>query len=171
MAAVADQELAEYLQNSHNLSVSVSPAKGRCLIANRAFHRGEVILQQEPYVCALDDSSQALRCDRCYRQSSNLKRCSACKTVFYCCANCQRSGWGLHKFECAILVRLLKEKKRSPTPSLRLVMRFLIKRRLQAERVSVSMLSWPTLDPRSIFFCSMFPLDLTVHFCSISRFS
>lgn len=49
----------------------------------------------------------------------------------------QRKEWGFHKFECAILVRLSKEQQRSPTSTLRLVLRLLIKRRLQAEKVCV----------------------------------
>jgi len=50
---------------------------------------GAKILEQEPYVAVLEAGAQNKRCDRCYTKSSNLKRCSACKSVFYCCADCQ----------------------------------------------------------------------------------
>lgn len=90
-AAAAADELADYLEHHHGLSITRSPSKGRCLVALRSFRRGDHILHQEPYVATLDAASQGSRCDRCYRpsQSSSLKRCSACKTVFYCSADCQ----------------------------------------------------------------------------------
>lgn len=50
---------------------------------------GAEVLAQEPYVAVLDGNSQHKRCDRCFSLSSNLKRCSACKSVFYCCILCQ----------------------------------------------------------------------------------
>ncbi|KAG0555743.1 hypothetical protein KC19_11G000800 [Ceratodon purpureus] len=136
-AATPELELAHYLQHHHGLSITFSPSKGRCLLALRPFRRGHLIFQHEPYVATLDAASQASRCDRCFRppSSSPLQRCSACKTVFYCSADCQRREWGHHKFECRILVRLLKEKQRTPTSTMRLVLRLLIKRRLQADKV------------------------------------
>lgn len=54
-----------------------------------------------------------------------------------CNSHLQRKEWVHHKFECAILARLAKDKQRSPTSTLRLVVRLLIKRRLQADKVSV----------------------------------
>ena len=50
---------------------------------------GAKILEQEPYVAVLEAGAQNKRCDRCYTKSSTVKRCSACKSVFYCCADCQ----------------------------------------------------------------------------------
>ena len=34
--------------------------------------------------------------------SKNLKKCSACKHMFYCDAVCQKEDWKRHKFECKI---------------------------------------------------------------------
>ncbi len=143
---------------------------------------GAEVLAQEPYVAVLDGNSQHKRCDRCFSLSSNLKRCSACKSVFYCCILCQvlsaisfltqeaphwfihcgklsffhlealspkpwdvvgvvclfeqKKEWLLHKYECQATVKLFKEKQRTLTSSLRLMLRLWIKRRLQAEGVS-----------------------------------
>jgi SET and MYND domain-containing protein len=189
-ATAAADELAHYLEHHHGLSITRSPSKGRCLVALRSFRRGGQIFQQEPYVATLDGASQGSRCDRCYRppDSCPLKRCSACKTVFYCSADCQvpiastfllssplhialhtptshyafaillpqRSEWRHHKFECAILVRLLKEKQRTPTATMRLVLRLLIKRKLQADKVSMS-----------VFCLHAFSLHVSSYFSSL----
>ena len=45
-------------------------------------------------------------CRNCQKQQSGtvpLKRCTACKHVFYCSVNCQRDDWPRHKAECAQL--------------------------------------------------------------------
>jgi hypothetical protein len=81
-------QLAPFLAR-YGLVVQLSNSKGRCLIASRAFKQGAEVLAQEPYVAVLDGNSQHKRCDRCFSLSSNLKRCSACKSVFYCCILCQ----------------------------------------------------------------------------------
>ena len=134
-------EIEEFLR-FYGLSVALSDAKGRCLVASRPFRRGKwilspftlleanahdewlccfcvklqdalcvsyleensvdsvwerdefvcegaKILEQEPYVAVLEAGAQNKRCDRCYTKSSTVKRCSACKSVFYCCADCQ----------------------------------------------------------------------------------
>ncbi|KAH9572654.1 hypothetical protein CY35_02G163000 [Sphagnum magellanicum] len=125
-------QLAPFLAR-YGLVVQLSNSKGRCLIASRAFKQGAEVLAQEPYVAVLDGNSQHKRCDRCFSLSSNLKRCSACKSVFYCCILCQKKEWLLHKYECQATVKLFKEKQRTLTSSLRLMLRLWIKRRLQAE--------------------------------------
>lgn len=55
------------------------------------FLSGEIVLDQEPYSSVLDAESKSLRCDACFRCSENLQRCSACKSVSYCCTSCQVS--------------------------------------------------------------------------------
>ena len=191
--------LALALTHPYGLSVALSPSKGRCLLALRPFPRGALIFHQAPYVATLAAPSLASRCDCCYHSSSPLLRCSACKTVFYCSADCQvptppppppwflhllpptspltpsrfvsqRQEWGHHKFECAILVRLFKEKQRTPTSTMRLVLRLLIKRRLQADQVNVSLLSLPSLYPFAHIFSSLCPWSIMPESSSLNRF-
>ncbi|KAL3689824.1 hypothetical protein R1sor_016133 [Riccia sorocarpa] len=120
----------------HGLRISVDDTKGRCLIANRVFTPGELIISQEPYSSVLDIDSERRRCDNCFNLSSNVKRCSACKSVRYCCSSCQVHAWKQqHKSECQMLVKLIEEKQRTPPPSLRLVVRLVIKRSLQQSGV------------------------------------
>nr|ABR16570.1 unknown [Picea sitchensis] len=113
------------------LAISISPEKGRCLIAKRSFTRGEIVLLQDPYVSVLDSASVNKRCDVCFRLCTNLKRCSVCKTTWYCGGTCQRNGWRLHQHECKAITSLKEEKQQTPTPSLQLMLRLLIKRKLQ----------------------------------------
>lgn len=51
---------------------------------------GEVILNQEPYVCVpnKNSSDSSSKCDWCFN-SSNIKKCSACQVVWYCSSSCQ----------------------------------------------------------------------------------
>ncbi|BBN09598.1 [histone H3]-lysine4/36 N-trimethyltransferase SMYD [Marchantia polymorpha subsp. ruderalis] len=126
--------MEQYLVD-HGLKVTVVDTKGRCLVADRDFSPGEIVLDQEPYSSVLDAESKSLRCDACFRCSENLQRCSACKSVSYCCTSCQRKEWKLHKSECQMMVKLSQAKQKLPPPSLRLIVRLVIKRRLQASNV------------------------------------
>ncbi|KAG6556974.1 hypothetical protein Mapa_001390 [Marchantia paleacea] len=126
--------MEQYLVD-HGLKISVVNTKGRCLVANRDFRPGEIVLDQDPYSSVLDAESKSYRCDACFICSENLQRCSACKSVSYCCTSCQRKEWKLHKSECQMMVKLSQGKQKLPPPSLRLIVRLLIKRSLQASNV------------------------------------
>ncbi|XP_030475693.2 histone-lysine N-methyltransferase ASHR1 [Syzygium oleosum] len=114
------------------LAVASLPEKGRCLLATRDFRPGEVIISQDPYVFV--PNSAEPRCDRCFA-STDLRRCSACQAVWYCGSSCQKSEWKVHRLECMALVRLDKEKRKSVTPSIRLMIKLYIRRKLQDEKI------------------------------------
>lgn len=40
------------------------------------------------------------QCAKCKKTSQNMKRCSRCRSVFYCSAECQFSHWSNHKTVC-----------------------------------------------------------------------
>ncbi|KAJ6398892.1 hypothetical protein OIU77_019619 [Salix suchowensis] len=123
----------EELQNAvkdGGLAVSNLPEKGRCLLTTKNFYPGEVILRQEPYVCVPNNTVS--RCDGCFA-SESLKKCSACQAVWYCGSTCQKSEWKLHRLECIALSRLEKEKRKAVTPSIRLMVRLYLSRKLQNE--------------------------------------
>ena len=44
------------------------------------------------------------RCEGCQAEEAKL-RCGACKMAYYCSKECQRAGWGLHKYQCMPSVR------------------------------------------------------------------
>eukprot|EP01018_Ginkgo_biloba_P035137 Gb_12569 [translate_table: standard] len=123
----------------HGLTVAITPEKGRCLVATRPFSRGELVLVQEPYVSVLDSASLNKRCDACFHLYRSLKRCSACKMTWYCSSTCQRNEWKLHQHECKAIVNLKEGKQQAPTPSLRLMLRLLFRRKLQNDGVISNM--------------------------------
>ena len=46
------------------------------------------------------DSGAEGECSSCGKQSSSLKRCGKCRSVFYCSEGCQRGDWKKHKRCC-----------------------------------------------------------------------
>ncbi|ERM95321.1 hypothetical protein AMTR_s00008p00145610 [Amborella trichopoda] len=127
-------ELQSYLLKQ-GLSVSSISEKGRCLFVGRDFSPGEVIFSQEPYASVLDKGSLSNRCDGCFTSGLNLKRCSSCRMTWYCGGACQRSEWKSHQHECLALVNLSEERRNMLTSSIRLMVRLLLRRRLQNDRV------------------------------------
>ncbi|XP_050519969.1 histone-lysine N-methyltransferase SMYD3 isoform X2 [Daktulosphaira vitifoliae] len=61
--------------------------------------RGDVILEDKPFVHALKSLFKNEKCDYCY-SAENLSRCSGCQYVLYCNRICQKLSWIEHKHEC-----------------------------------------------------------------------
>ncbi|KAI5058228.1 hypothetical protein GOP47_0026398 [Adiantum capillus-veneris] len=118
------------------LQVCSLPTKGRCLFAAKHFSPGEVVLDQSPYVAVLN-SYVDRRCDGCYREDCSLLRCASCKSVWYCSTSCQKRESSIHKYECKCLVTLMADKGRDLTPTLRLMLRLLIKRFLEKDKAGM----------------------------------
>ncbi|XP_058754215.1 histone-lysine N-methyltransferase ASHR1-like [Vicia villosa] len=123
------EELHKALKDC-DLTVSTVHGKGRSLFTTRDFYPGEVIISQEPYVCV----STHKRCDGCFR-TTNLSKCSRCQVVWYCGTPCQKSEWRLHRLECEALSRLDDRKRKSVTPSIRLMLKLYLRRKLQDEKI------------------------------------
>jgi hypothetical protein len=68
-------------------------ARRACLARARA-RAGDLLLEQAPYACVTTEESPA--CDACGRVAdagaSALKRCTRCRAVRYCSADCQARG-------------------------------------------------------------------------------
>ncbi|TYJ45853.1 hypothetical protein E1A91_A02G084200v1 [Gossypium mustelinum] len=123
------EELQASLQ-PRGLTLSTFHDKGRSLLAARDFYPGEVIISQEPYVCVPNNSLSESRCDGCFSKS-NLKKCSACHVVWYCGSSCQKLEWKLHRLECQLLAKLDKERRKSVTPTIRMMVKLYLRRKLQ----------------------------------------
>lgn len=123
------EELQQALKNC-NLTVSTISEKGRSLFTTRNFHPGDVIISQEPYVCVPTQK----RCDGCF-STTNLSKCSRCQVVWYCGTPCQKSEWKLHRLECQALSRLDSNKRKSVTPSIRLMLKLYLRRKLQDQKI------------------------------------
>jgi hypothetical protein len=76
---------------SRGLRVEEREGRGRCLVAARPFAPGDLLLEQAPYAAVLLDDAPA--CDACGRVAqggaAELKRCTRCRAVRYCGAECQ----------------------------------------------------------------------------------
>uniref|UniRef100_A0A7C9EHD4 [histone H3]-lysine(4) N-trimethyltransferase n=1 Tax=Opuntia streptacantha TaxID=393608 RepID=A0A7C9EHD4_OPUST len=116
------------------LCVSNLPEKGRCLMATKDFSPGEVIISQEPYVFVPGNASGSSKCEVCFG-SDNVKKFSACHVVWYCGSTCQKADWKLHRAECQALSNIEKDKLKYLTPSIRLMVKLYLRRKLQAEKV------------------------------------
>ncbi|OWM88446.1 hypothetical protein CDL15_Pgr003858 [Punica granatum] len=130
------EDLQEALREG-GLTVSALPGKGRSLFTAKDFYPGEVIIRQEPYVFVPNNSASERRCEGCF-SSSNLKKCSACRVVWYCGCSCQKSQWKVHQLECRALARLDEDKRKAVTPTIRLMLKLYIRRKLQDEKVYMS---------------------------------
>ncbi|PWA97760.1 histone-lysine N-methyltransferase ASHR1 [Artemisia annua] len=128
------EDLQRVLLREYSLSISTLPDKGRCLFTGRDFSPGDIVFSQEPYVSVPNKTSVESRCDWCFT-SSNVKRCSSCHVVWYCGSRCQKSDWKLHRLECQLLAHLEKNRLRSLTPSIRLLVKLYLRRKLQNEKV------------------------------------
>ncbi|XP_077504498.1 histone-lysine N-methyltransferase SMYD3-like isoform X1 [Amblyomma americanum] len=70
------------------------------------YKAGDEILSSTPFVYVLGRESRGRVCDYCFSECGNLKRCAACKCVYYCNKPCQRQAWQDHKVECAALCKV-----------------------------------------------------------------
>lgn len=129
------EELQKAL-NEKGLTISTLPEKGRCLFTTRDFSPGEVIISENPYVSVPNKNKESpqSKCEWCF-SSTNLKKCSACHVVWYCSSRCQKSDWKLHSAECRALSKVDKERVKSLTPSLRLMVKLCIRRKLEIEKI------------------------------------
>ncbi|KAL5715662.1 Histone-lysine N-methyltransferase ashr1 [Ranunculus cassubicifolius] len=124
--------LQKAVSTVHGLTISTNTAKGRCLITTKDFSPGDILISQSPYASVPTNSSGS-RCDRCF-SSINLKKCSGCQVPWYCSTNCQKLEWELHRLECHSLKRLSKDRRQSLTPSIRLMVRLCVRRKLELEQ-------------------------------------
>uniref|UniRef100_A0A224Z8R2 SET and MYND domain-containing protein n=1 Tax=Rhipicephalus zambeziensis TaxID=60191 RepID=A0A224Z8R2_9ACAR len=88
------------------------------------YKAGDEILSSTPFVYVLGKEGRGLVCDYCFLESGTLKRCAACKYVYFCNKQCQKLAWPDHKVECA---GLCKVSPNVPDTSVRYFCRLLVK--------------------------------------------
>ncbi|KAL5514375.1 hypothetical protein ACEPAG_2463 [Sanghuangporus baumii] len=96
-----------YAQLPPFLSIKRTQETGRGLWTNKDVSAGTVIIAVKPHVHALSRSQLALYCTACCAPQpwTGFKKCSKCKTVYYCGTACQNADWNLHKQECKAIQR------------------------------------------------------------------
>ncbi|PKU70842.1 Histone-lysine N-methyltransferase ASHR1 [Dendrobium catenatum] len=130
---VKNMNAFERALNAEGLTVSTIHGKGRGLVAAKDFLPGDVIICQEPYASSPSKSSTGSSCDGCF-STTNLRKCSGCRIAWYCGSACQKSEWKLHQLECKALSSLTEDKRKMLTPTIRLMIRLVLRRKLQNDR-------------------------------------
>lgn len=99
-------EHTERILAENGLRFEVREGRGRCMVADRAFKRGEVLLRCEPYAVVPQWGLRDSLCDWCLKRGTPeapLKKCAACHNAAYCSRECQALAWKAHhKRECKI---------------------------------------------------------------------
>ena len=76
----------------------------RVLFKASSQRRADLIIDDLTYVSLGLQRAKAPQCEACHSRTNTLKKCSACKKVFYCSNDCQRTHWKAHhKNHCLIL--------------------------------------------------------------------
>ncbi|KAK3085450.1 hypothetical protein FSP39_003553 [Pinctada imbricata] len=91
---------------------------------------GAVIQKFKPFVTVLSNENHGSYCESCFLKRTSLKSCTACKTIKYCGVQCQRREWNIHKLECKCLKNTAPN---VPLPSVRMMLRLIIKEKLDCE--------------------------------------
>ncbi|KAG6860720.1 hypothetical protein C0995_008163 [Termitomyces sp. Mi166 len=102
-----------------NIEIRNSDSKGRGLWSKIHYKPGNTLLATKPHIAVLSNQHLDSYCSNCFGPSpaSGLKRCTTCRTVWYCDSECQNKDWPLHKRECSALQEWVKA---APSPDLAL---------------------------------------------------
>ena len=76
------------------------------------YQRGEEVLRCQPYSYVIYSNFRSTVCDFClkFKTDQSLKKCSACKYVYYCETSCQKNAWrSHHQEECVYLRKMPSE--------------------------------------------------------------
>ncbi|ESK87070.1 n-lysine methyltransferase smyd2-like [Moniliophthora roreri MCA 2997] len=99
------------------LEIRVSDVQGRGIWATQSIRSGSSILSVKPHSHAISNRYLDTCCSACSASAeapataqapTKLSRCTKCRAVWYCNAECQTSDWSIHKHECAALQRWFK---------------------------------------------------------------
>ncbi|CAG2104748.1 unnamed protein product, partial [Medioppia subpectinata] len=63
---------------------------------------GDVITEDIPLIHHIYTEFKGNYCDNCVKRSDQLKRCTKCLYMYYCCKECQKNDWKYHKNECPL---------------------------------------------------------------------
>ncbi|KAI0795428.1 SET domain-containing protein [Abortiporus biennis] len=94
------------------LEIREDDNSGRGMYAKHLISTGSILVSLRPTIFTLSTGSLHSHCSSCAALSqppAELKRCTRCKVIWYCNANCQNNDWALHKFECSALQKWAKE--------------------------------------------------------------
>ncbi|KAI9453061.1 SET domain-containing protein [Russula earlei] len=89
------------------IEIRTSPERGRAIYSKERLKRSGTIFSTKPPIYVLSTKNLEHFCSTCISPAppSGLKRCTKCKTVWYCNPTCQTNDWALHRKECAAMQR------------------------------------------------------------------
>ena len=86
------------------VSTTGDPVRGRRVIAERAFKRGELLFSEEPFASVLLPENYSTHCHHCHKAFFVPIPCLKCTQSRYCSGECGARSWdSYHKFECSNL--------------------------------------------------------------------
>ncbi|KAF9652312.1 SET domain-containing protein [Thelephora ganbajun] len=99
-----------------SMELKVVPGKGRAIFSTVSSKPGSALFFHRPRVVILSTPNIPRYCSYCCAELVT-KRCSACRTVWYCDLACQKWDWALHQSECECLkrVRTLSSDQENPS--------------------------------------------------------
>ncbi|KAF8067952.1 hypothetical protein FPV67DRAFT_1166626 [Lyophyllum atratum] len=99
------------------IDIRASNDSGRGLWSKSHYKAGDTLLALKPHIAVLSKPYLDAYCSNCFGppQDHGLKRCPACRTIWYCDAQCQNKDWALHKRECTAIQEWAKA---APSPDL-----------------------------------------------------
>ncbi|KNC86131.1 hypothetical protein SARC_01700 [Sphaeroforma arctica JP610] len=88
------------LLKGYDLQIREVKGRGRAIFATKRFQPGDIVLESNPYTWVAAAERQQSTCNRCLKDSNSLKRCSTCKSAWFCDRSCQLAAWKHHKRVC-----------------------------------------------------------------------
>ncbi|KXN82768.1 Histone-lysine N-methyltransferase ASHR1 [Leucoagaricus sp. SymC.cos] len=87
------------------LEVRLKGSKGRGIWNCDSRHKGQILLSETQIVAALSTRYLPVHCSACFLGATDkpLKRCFACRVIYYCDSECQTHDWMLHKREYTVV--------------------------------------------------------------------
>ncbi|XP_022671825.1 histone-lysine N-methyltransferase SMYD3-like [Varroa destructor] len=91
---------------------------------HRVYKPGDIMIEEEPYACAVDTQYLASVCSYCIRRESSV-RCPLCNSLSYCSIECKNKDVLYHNLECKVLQAVRAAGGHSIDGEMRLVVRAL----------------------------------------------
>ncbi|XP_059157289.1 SET and MYND domain-containing protein 4-like [Physella acuta] len=92
-------------QASKAVSLSVTPEKGRHLLASRFIPKGSTLIVERPFAAVLLPDHYQTHCHHCFSPLPHTPiGCEQCTSVRFCNESCREAAWDLyHQIECRYL--------------------------------------------------------------------